>query len=86
MCSTIKVNQDQVSMVALTDESPINDLKRLARSFSNGEFNISIDTTRRDEFGAVSSDFMTAADKLGGMFADLRQVSNELIQSTDKIA
>lgn len=58
---------------------PIADLSKLAAGFGSGNFSISMDETRKDEFGTVAAHFNQAAAKL-------MEITNLLSSSIDKLS
>ena len=58
---------------------PIADLSKLAAGFGSGDFSISMDETRKDEFGTVAAHFNQAAAKL-------MEITNLLKSSIDKLS
>jgi methyl-accepting chemotaxis protein len=58
---------------------PIADLSKLAAGFGSGDFSISMDETRKDEFGTVAAHFNQASAKL-------MEITNLLKSSIDKLS
>ncbi len=65
--------------IAAAITGPIADLSKLAAGFGSGNFSISMDENRRDEFGAVAAHFNQASAKL-------TEITNLLKSSIDKLS
>jgi methyl-accepting chemotaxis protein len=66
--------------------SPIKELKHVARAFSRGDFSISMNELRKNEFGSVAADFNTASRKLTDMILNIKEMIYILASNSDKIS
>ncbi|UCH45731.1 MAG: methyl-accepting chemotaxis protein, partial [Nitrospiraceae bacterium] len=58
--------------------SPIKELNSIAEGFGNGDFDIFMDDSRKDEFGMLAVHFNHAIDKLGTFIIKLKKDINSL--------
>jgi len=63
--------------------SPIKELNSIAEGFGNGDFNVFMDETRKDEFGMLAVHFNHAIDKLSCFIIKLKEEINFLVKNSE---
>lgn len=58
--------------------TPIKELNGIAKSFGNGDLSVSMNESRKDEFGELASHFNKAIINLARMIARVKEVTNTL--------
>ena len=64
---------------------PVGELTNLAEHFGNGRFNITMDSSRKDEFGVLAGHFNTASDRLKEIVTDLKGTVARLTDSSHQL-
>lgn len=62
---------------------PLQQLTIASNQLANGDFEIDLDTSRRDEFGQLASSFNSMVSQLKASFTQLEQANNELEQRVE---
>ena len=63
--------------------SPIKELNTIAEGFGNGDFDIFMDDSRKDEFGMLAVHFNHAIDKLSAFIIKLKKDINSLAKNSE---
>jgi methyl-accepting chemotaxis protein len=66
--------------------SPIKELGNIAEGFGDGNFNIIMDESGKDEFGLLAVHFNQATTKLSNFILSLKEEINTLNDSSDELA
>jgi methyl-accepting chemotaxis protein len=66
--------------------TPIRELNGIAKSFGSGDLNISMNESRKDEFGELASYFNTAIRNLADMISKVKDVTNTLHTDSAKLS
>ncbi len=65
---------------------PLNDLIKIAQSYSKGDLSIVMNETRKDEFGQVASHFNTATTKLSDMISAVKHFTDTILDDSSKLS
>jgi methyl-accepting chemotaxis protein len=65
--------------------APLKEIQTIAEGYGEGNFDILMDESRKDEFGSVASHFNKANIKLNTMQFKLKEVSNAIASNSPKI-
>ena len=66
--------------------SPIDELGEITEGFENGDLSISMNDSRKDEFGILASHFNKAVTKLSNMISKVKKVAGTLHINSEKVS
>jgi len=66
--------------------SPIKDLNEISEGFEHGDLSLSMNDSRKDEFGILASHFNRATAKLNNMISKVKEVAGTLAVNTEKVS
>ncbi len=99
--STTKETKNIVNVVALTIimiisfimlnlyraiTVPMNDLIKIAQSYSKGDLSIVMNETKNDEFGQLATHFNTATTKLSDMITAVKNFTDTILDDSSKLS
>lgn len=64
---------------------PVGDLGRFAACFGDGDFSTRLDSARKDEFGALATDFNRSSDTLSEIVVELKGAINKMVSSVSEL-
>ena len=73
-------------VLALGIAQPIREFAAMAARFGSGDFTMRMDQHRKDEFGAMASDFNAAAEKIGSMVGQIASASDSLARGASELS